>query len=323
MVTVIQPADPTQFFDDMIGACKPIKRVYRRIDRVAQLEVPVLVTGESGTGKELVAQSIHRRSNRSSGPFLAVNTGAISRDLIASELFGHERGAFTGAEDRKKGFFERAAGGTLFLDEITTMDSKTQISLLRVLEAKELRRVGGRELIRTDVRVIAATNQDLQKSIQNGTFREDLYHRLNVFNIKLPPLRKRKDDIPVLVSHFAKVYADKFGKKVLEIDPEAMTLLTTYSWPGNVRELENVIANSMVMVQTGTLMSVHLPSDFRNPSVSRGKMTLEMGLTLEEVERRYITETMKSLNGNKTLAADSLGISRKTLYNKLNKTGES
>ncbi|MDT8296821.1 MAG: helix-turn-helix domain-containing protein, partial [Spirochaetaceae bacterium] len=151
----------------------------------------------------------------------------------------------------------------------------------------------------------------------------DLYHRLNVFNIKLPPLRKRKDDIPVLVSHFAKVYADKFGKKVLEIDPEAMTLLTTYSWPGNVRELENVIANSMVMVQTGTLMSVHLPSDFRNPSVSRGKMTLEMGLTLEEVERRYITETMKSLNGNKTLAADSLGISRKTLYNKLNKTGES
>jgi DNA-binding NtrC family response regulator len=304
----------------MIGESAAMRRVYTQIQKVATLDVPVLISGESGTGKELVAASVHARSLRASGPFVAVHTGAIVRDLIASELFGHEKGAFTGASYQRKGTFETADGGTLFLDEVSTMDEKTQVSLLRVLETHSFQRVGGKETITSDVRIVAATNQSLRDSIRRGDFREDLYHRLNVFGIRLPPLRNRREDIAPLARGFLRRYSRQFGKEVTSIEPEALALLRRYDWPGNVRELENVIMRAIIMAQD-RIRAEDLPSELRESEPPRSRIVLEVGTTLTEMERELVLKTLQSVQGSKSAAARMLGVSRKTLYNKLRRHG--
>jgi DNA-binding NtrC family response regulator len=310
----------------MIGSSRKMRRIFAQIKRVSGLDIPVLIVGESGTGKELVALSIHKRSPRSDYPFIPVNTGAIVKELIESEIFGHEKGAFTGATYQKKGKFEAAKGGTLFLDEISTMDEKTQVSLLRVLETKKFQRVGGSRLIETDVRIIAATNENLRLSIKEGQFREDLFHRLNVFPIKLPPLRNRGDDINLLLDYFLTQYCEEFDKPMPELTPQAMLLLRSYRWPGNVRELENVIMRCVVMLEGDTISPESLPGiilqDSREkPEASDRDVVLEVGLTLGEAEKRYITKTLQIVGGNKSKAARILGLSRKAMYNKLKSYG--
>jgi len=311
-------------FDGMIGVCRKMKRVFRQIQRVGRLDIPVLIVGESGTGKELVAHSIHRRSTRSDGPFIPVNTGAIVKELIESELFGHEKGAFTGAAYQKKGRFEVAAGGTLFLDEISTMDEKTQISLLRVLETHRFQRVGGRSYLKADVRVVAATNEDLRAAIDEGRFREDLYHRLNVFAVRIPPLRERKEDIPVLIDHYLGKYCEEFDRPGLTVSPEAMLMLGSYRWPGNVRELENVLVRVVLMTEDELIAPEILPDIILQQRAEEEKKTdvvLEVGLTLDEAEKHFIGRTLEIVGGNKSKAARILGLSRKAMYNKLKKYG--
>jgi DNA-binding NtrC family response regulator len=312
-------------FDGMIGACRRMRRLFAQIKRVSGLDIPVLINGESGTGKELVALSIHRRSPRSDYPFVPVNTGAIVRELIESEIFGHEKGAFTGATYQKKGKFEVAKGGTLFLDEISTMDDKTQVSLLRVLETKKFQRVGGNRTIEADARIIAATNQNLRTEIKKGRFRLDLFHRLNVFPIKIPPLRDRGEDIPLLIDCFLQKYCEELEKAIPEITPQAMLLLRSYSWPGNVRELENVIMRTVVMLEEDKIAPDILPDIIlqdRHNSITDRDVTLEVGLTLEEAEKRYILKTLEIAGGNKSKAARILGLSRKAMYNKLKSYGK-
>src|ERR1700723_3359427 len=239
-------------FDEIVGGSAPLKRVLSRVSKVAPTDSSVLITGETGTGKELVARAIHRRSRRSSHPFVSVNCASIPRDLIASELFGHEKGAFTGAAQRRLGRFELAEKGTIFLDEVGELPAETQIALLRVLQEREFERIGGTGIIRTDVRVIAATNRDLESAIESGKFRSDLFYRLNVFPIELPPLRKRTEDIPLLVTYFVNRYARKAGRHFTAIDKKSLDLLQSYAWPGNIRELQNVIERSVVVSESET-----------------------------------------------------------------------
>src|SRR3954469_21763360 len=239
--------DQTSMFEEIVGASSALQTLLSRISKVAPSDSTVLVTGETGTGKELVARAIHRRSRRSSRAFVSVNCAAIPRDLIASELFGHEKGAFTGATQRRLGRFELAEGGTIFLDEVGELPSETQISLLRVLQEREYERVGGSRPMTTNVRVVTATNRDLQSAISSGTFRSDLFYRLNVFPLEVPPLRQRKEDIPILVEYFIDRYASKSGKKFRAINKSTLDLLQSYAWPGNIRELQNVIERSVIV----------------------------------------------------------------------------
>jgi transcriptional regulator with GAF, ATPase, and Fis domain len=242
-------------FEEIVGTSEPLQTVFARIAKVAPTDSTVLITGETGTGKELIARAVHKRSRRSSHAFVSVNCAALAQSLISTELFGHERGAFTGAVQRRLGRFEMAGGGTIFLDEVGELPSDTQAALLRVLQEREFERVGGERPIRVDVRVIAATNRDLAAAVANGTFREDLFYRLHVFPIEAPPLRERKDDIPMLVEYFVQRYANRAGKKIRAIDKRAMHLLQCYDWPGNVRELQNVIERSMIL-SSGEVFSV-------------------------------------------------------------------
>ena len=298
-----------------------MRKVYRQIRQVSRYDVLVLVTGESGTGKDLVAQAIHRMSGRRDGPFYPVNMGAIPRELIASTLFGHEKGAFTGASQQKKGMFETAAGGTLFLDEIGTMDEMTQVGLLRVLETRRFQRVGGTESLSADVRLIAATNIDLRRVVKEGGFREDLWHRLNVFRVDMPPLRKRGKDILMLAREFVERYSREFDREVTGIDPEARRLLQSYVWPGNVRELENVIMRAVLTAPQRLITKDLLKSEVQSAAPARDQVVLEVGMTLEEAERELITKTLDLVAGNKGEAARMLGISRKGIYNKIKKYG--
>src|SRR5437660_4841184 len=249
-VALREEIDKASMFEQIVGTSAPLKKVLSRISKVAPTDSSVLITGETGTGKELVARAIHRRSGRSAHAFVSVNCAAIPRDLIASELFGHEKGAFTGAVQRRLGRFELAEGGTLFLDEVGDLPLETQIALLRVLQEREFERVGGTGMLRCDVRVIAATNRDLHSAIAAGLFRSDLFYRLNVFPIELPPLRERKEDIPILVNYFVNRYAQRAGKKIDTIRKASIDALREYSWPGNVRELQNVIERSLIIVDT-------------------------------------------------------------------------
>ena len=306
-------------FMGIIGGAPAMRKVYRQIRQVSKYDVLVLISGESGTGKDLVAQAIHRSSSRRDGPFYPVNMGAIPRELVASTLFGHEKGAFTGASERKKGLFETAAGGTLFLDEISAMDGLTQISLLRVLETRKLRRVGGTGVIDADVRLIAATNVDLRQAVREGSFREDLWHRLNVFRVELPPLRKRGKDILLLAREFMARYSREFGKPMERIDPEARRLLLSYLWPGNVRELENVIMRGVLTAPADVLTPELLNSEVQTPPPGKDRVVLEVGMTLEDAERELIGKTLHLVSGNKGEAARLLGISRKGIYNKIKK----
>ena len=307
-------------FGRIIGNSAGIRGVYRVIEQAAPTNASVLISGESGTGKELVAQTIHELSPRQAFPFVAINCAAIPETLLESEIFGHEKGAFTGAHDRRTGVFELAHRGTLFLDEIAEMQPATQVKLLRVLQERTFRRLGGRQEQSVDVRVIAATNVDPLEASRSGKLREDLFYRLNVFNIDLPPLRQRKDDIPLLVQTFLNEFNRSNNKSVRGVDQDAMYLLEHYPWPGNIRELRNVIERATILADGEFVEPRHLPPTL----VAKGEETLPTltivpGTTVDEAERRLITLTLEHCRNNKTRAAEVLGISLKTLHNKLNR----
>ena len=303
-------------FDEIIGKSRAIKNVVKKISQVANIDVPVLVFGESGTGKELVARAIHSASNRSEHPFVAVNTGAISKELIISELFGHEKGAFTGAVLSKKGKFEEADNGTLFLDEISTMSEQVQIALLRVLENQQFERVGSNRTIPVNVRVVAATNENLETLISDGKFREDLFYRLNVYYIELPPLRERKEDILLIADHFVERFNAEFGKNVKSIDEDAAEILENYLWLGNVRELRNIVLRAMVSAKD-CIRKKDLPESLFKGMGKGEEIRFQAGTSLPDIERVSIIKTLRMAKGNKLKAAEMLGISRRSLYNKL------
>ncbi|MGO8985651.1 MAG: sigma-54-dependent transcriptional regulator [Terriglobales bacterium] len=307
--TVAEIARP----EDIVGQSAPMRKVFEAIETVGPTDATVLVTGESGTGKELVARAIHHASPRRFHPLVAIHCGALTETLLESELFGHEKGAFTGAQYRKKGKFEIAEGGTVFLDEIGDISLRTQTDLLRVLQEREITRVGGNQTIKVDFRCIAATNKDLEKLIEEGKFRPDLFYRLNVFRIELPPLRERRDDIPVLVDHFIRKFSMQMNKRVSRVSPAAMNLLQQQSWLGNIRELENAVERAMVVGQEPELQE----RDFIfKTAVSNGSSK-----TLEDMERVHILKVLEECGGNQSHAADILDIDRVTLYHKLKKYG--
>ncbi|GHT75715.1 acetoacetate metabolism regulatory protein AtoC [Spirochaetia bacterium] len=303
-------------FETMIGTSVAMHRVFDIISRAAPARASVLITGESGVGKELVADAIHELSPRKGKPLIKVHCAALSASLLESELFGHEKGAFTGAASRLRGRFELAHEGTLFLDEIGEIDQNLQIKLLRVLQEKKFERVGGEDTIETDVRIVAATNKDLKAEIEKGTFREDLYFRLNVVNIHVPPLRERKEDLPLLITSFLKEFAAENGKPVEAVDDKARAALYAYDWPGNVRELRNCIESAVVMSKGPVIAEGDLPPTIRN-NRDDGWIRIPLGSTLEDAERIIIRDTVSSLKGNKSKAAEVLAIGRKTLHRKL------
>jgi transcriptional regulator with PAS, ATPase and Fis domain len=276
-----------------------------------------LIQGESGTGKELIAHLIHDWSSRKDKPFVALHCAALTETLLASELFGHERGSFTGATERKIGRFERAHSGSLFLDEVGEISKEMQVKLLRVLQEGELERVGGTKTIKVDVRLVTATNKILFDEVKKGNFREDLYYRLNVILIETPPLRERTEDIPLLVDHFIKEFARANDKKVLGIDKDALEALKKYSWPGNIRELKNIIERMVVLTPHETLGLADVPQDIASKTQPAETSTLESANTFKEAEKELIIKKLTRLNGNKSKAAKELGISRRTLYRKL------
>jgi DNA-binding NtrC family response regulator len=307
-------------FGKMIGNSPQMRKVYQTIEQAAPTQANVLIWGESGTGKELVAQTIHQLSPRAQMPFVPINCAAIPETLLESEIFGHEKGAFTGAADRRQGCFELANRGTLFLDEIAEMTPATQVKLLRVLQERKFRRLGGRQEQSVDVRVIAATNVNPAEAVKNGKLREDLYYRLNVFAIELPPLRQRKDDLSLLIQSFLAEFNDRNNKSVSAIDPSAMRILEQYNWPGNVREVRNVVERAVILANGEFVEPKHLPPLVTDsPDVAKPVVALEPGTTVEEAERRLILMTLEHTRDNKTRAAEILGISLKTLHNKLNK----
>jgi transcriptional regulator with GAF, ATPase, and Fis domain len=311
-------------FEEIVGTSPALHAVLSRVSKVAPTDSSVLITGETGTGKELIARAVHRRSQRSSRPFVSVNCAAIPRDLLASELFGHEKGAFTGAIQRRVGRFELAEGGTIFLDEIGELPAETQVALLRVLQEREFERIGGTVSIRSNVRVIAATNRDLQATIAAGTFRSDLFYRLNVFPIEVPPLRERREDIPVLVAYFIDRYARKAGKSFRSINKQSLELLQSYPWPGNIRELQNIIERSVVVCDTENF-SVDESWLSRQPLRSEPKgrpeeRLPELSRTLAGEEREMIEAALRESGGRvsgPSGAAVKLGIPGSTLDSKI------
>ncbi len=309
-------------FEGMLGLSLPMQEVFQRILEAASEEISVLITGETGTGKDMVASAIHNRSQRKNGPYIVVNTGALPTELIASELFGHERGAYTGAVETSKGRFEEAQGGTIFLDEISTINERAQVSLLRVLETKTFRRVGGEKDICANVRVIAATNENLEEMVREKRFREDLFYRLEVFHIHVPPLRERPGGIALLTNHLVPHFNAVYKKKVRAVAAETWRCLRSYPWPGNVRELKNVIQRAVLMAKGEELTADLLPLRIRTTVEATGanqQFPIRPGMTLEAVEREFILMTLALTRGNKKEAAQVLGISRRALYDKLNK----
>jgi two-component system response regulator HydG len=307
----------------IIGQSPPMVELLDMVSYVAPTEATVLIYGESGTGKELVAEALHQNSERRNKPFVKVNCAALVENLLESELFGHEKGAFTGAEKRREGKFVQADGGTLFLDEIGETSQAMQVKLLRVLQEQELQRVGGEETIQIDVRIIAATNRDLEKEVAEARFREDLYYRLNVVMITVPPLRERSSDIALLVAHFAKKFAEKNRRQLDKITEDCMKYLTQYSWPGNVRELENAIERGIILMRGTELTEKSLPLSIQKLTLSDNRKLSGEPTSLSEAERQLVVKTLQETSGNKSEAARRLGITRKTLQNKLNKYNES
>jgi DNA-binding NtrC family response regulator len=308
-------------FGPLIGNSPEMRKIYQVVEQAAPTSASVLITGESGTGKELVAQTLHQLSPRATFPFIAINCAAIPETLLESEIFGHEKGAFTGAADRRQGCFELADRGTLFLDEIGEMTPATQVKLLRVLQERKFRRLGGRTEQSVDVRVIAATNIDPVEAVQKGTLREDLYYRLNVFAFRLPTLRERKEDLPLLVQAFINEFNTRNQKAIAGVEQQAMRMLEQYAWPGNVRELRNVIERATILAPGPFIEAKHLPPTLAEepPVLQQPQVALAPGTTVEEAERRLIVMTLAHTRDNKTRAAEILGISLKTLHNKLNK----
>lgn len=301
----------------LLGKSKKMEELKETIEQIAPTDCNVLILGETGTGKELVAKIIHQLSHRSENRFLAINCGAFSEELLTNELFGHEKEAFTGARGVKKGLLEAATGGTIFLDEIGDMPTSMQVKLLRVIQEKKLIRVGGTEEIHVDIRVLAATNKELKGEVAQGKFRQDLFYRLNVITLQIPPLVQRKDDIPLLCRHFLEKYTEKQGKKIEAISDEFMDILMNYEFPGNVRELENIMERAVALAQGTTIDVSQLPLDLQQQTFlikRRGKREV---LTLEENEKEYIHWVLKQTKGNKTKAAEILGIDRVSLWRKL------
>jgi DNA-binding NtrC family response regulator len=297
-------------FDEIIGKSKTIKRVLEMVKSVSVTPATVLITGESGTGKELIARAIHKNSPGNKNPFVVVNCVAFSSHLLESELFGHEKGAFTGAISKRIGRFEMAKGGTIFLDEIGEVDPVIQTKLLRFLQEKEFERVGSSKSIKVDVRILSATNLDLKKKAEDNNFRQDLYYRLNVFNIEVPPLRERKEDIPLLVEHFIHKYDKILNKKVEEISPQAMELLLNYDYPGNIRELENILERSMIMAKNNIMDETYFAF------INKENFSEKKG-TLKEAEKELIIKYLIQNKSNRTKTAELLGISRRSLQNKI------
>ncbi len=317
--TLKESIDTLQFIEDIIGDSPQIKRVLELIRTVAPTDSSVLILGESGTGKELVARAIHMNSGRRYFPLIPVNCGALAESLLESELFGHERGAFTGAQYRRKGKFEMAKGGTLFLDEIGTLSLKSQVDLLRVLQDKDFHRVGGEQVVKADFRLICATNIDLDAAVKDGTFREDLFYRINVFIISIPPLRERRDDIPLLAAHFVERHAAAMNRQVRGISSEALDALCSYDWPGNVRELENAIERALVVNRSGIIAPEDLPLKSTEGHAPAHAAT--HGDTLADVEREHIKRMLEEMNWNISKTSERLSIDRVTLYNKIEKYG--
>src|SRR5262245_46240789 len=305
-------------FAEFVGTSKAMREVYDLIRSLSSTDASAIITGESGTGKELAARTIHRMSSRATGPFIAVNSAAIPESLIESEVFGHEKGAFTGAVGIRQGCFELADGGTLFLDEIGEMPAALHTKLLRVLEDGKVRRLGGKQEFEFNVRVIAATNQEPRTAIAEGRLREDLYYRLTVFTITLPPLRDRKEDIPLLAQHFIGEFDKKHNASVEALREDALEMMVTYSWPGNVREFRNVMERALILSRSEWIESFHLPPYLRNPAAeSSTKIVLPLGITAAEAERELILKTLEKTGHNKAEAARQLGLDVKTIRNKL------
>jgi DNA-binding NtrC family response regulator len=307
----------------LVGTSRTMQEVYRLVDLAAPTSAPVLITGESGTGKELVARSLHELSPRARGPFVAVNCSAIPDTLLESEIFGHEKGAFTGALERRLGCFELAHGGTLFLDEIAEMSPSTQAKFLRILQDGTVRRLGGKTELSVDTRVLAATNRDPLRSIKEGSLREDLYYRLNVFSFALPPLRERREDVPLLIEAFIEEFNGKYGKQIRSVDDVTRRTLLAHPWPGNVRELRNTLERAVIVCDADLVALHHLPPGLTHaaPGGEDDGIALQVGVTVEEAERLLILKTLATVGNNKARAAGILGISVKTLHNKLNRYG--
>ena len=308
--------------DGIIGNSTALAQVLDKVRLVAPTRTTVLIEGETGTGKELIAQAIHQNSDRSRRPFVAVHCAALAANLLESELFGHERGAFTGATERRIGRFEAADSGTLFLDEIGEIDASTQVKLLRFLETRTFERLGSVKPVKVDVRLVAATNRDLESMVREGKFREDLLYRLNVVKLSMPPLRERPDDIPVLLHHFMKQFAEENGVPLVEMEPEAMRALQAYRWPGNIRELRNLAENTVVMKRGGRMTVYDLDQRFmqggEDKSVEAAVSPMQNPLSVEENEKRLLRNALVQAKGNRTQAAKLLGMSRRTLHRKLN-----
>ncbi|MGO1368992.1 sigma-54-dependent transcriptional regulator [Senegalia sp. (in: firmicutes)] len=304
----------------IIGESKGLKNVLNIVDKVAESKATVLITGESGTGKELIANAIHYNSDRAKNPYIKVNCGALSENLLESELFGHEKGAFTGAINKKLGRFERADNGTIFLDEIGEINLNVQVKLLRILQEREMERVGGVETIKVDVRIIAATNKDLMKMVEEGKFREDLYYRLNVIPIEIPPLRERKDDIKLLTYYFLNKYSKELGRKEFKLTDEALDTLKNYEWRGNIRELENVIERLVILSEDNVITKEKLPKEmlYIKGQIDNFKLP-SSGINLEEVERNLITQALEATSFNQTKSAKLLGITRHALIYRIEK----
>jgi len=298
-----------------------MKRLLETARQIAPTDCNVIITGESGTGKELLADFIHINSSRPDGPMLALNCGVFGEELLANELFGHEKGAFTGADSMKRGLIEMADGGTLFLDEITEMPTQMQVKLLRVIQEKQMMRVGGTSPIRVDVRYVAATNRDLQQAVGDGDFRQDLYFRLNVVTLNIPPLSERKDDIPLLAHYFLRRFSHSMEKEVNTIDPDVISVFMNYDFPGNVRELENIIERGVALATGGVIETSHLPDDLKTLNIRTFRKKDGQLPTLEEQELAYIQWVLREHGGNKTAAAQALGIDRVSLWRKIKRAG--
>jgi DNA-binding NtrC family response regulator len=305
-------------FGRLVGGTRAMQEVYRLLELAAPSTAPIFIWGESGTGKELAARTSHDLSSRKQGPFVPINCAAIPETLLESEIFGHEKGAFTGATERRMGCFELADGGTIFLDEVAEMKVSTQAKFLRILQEGTFRRLGGAKEIRVDVRVVAATNKDPAQAVQDGLIREDLYYRLNVFSIYLPPLRERREDLPLLIRSLIEEFNDKYGKAIRSVDARTLALLTEHDWPGNIRELRNVLERATLVAQGDMITSVDLPQNFsRHRHGPTSELNIPVGMTIDAAEKVLILTTLERTNQNKTRAAEILGISLKTLHNKL------
>ncbi|MDF0644174.1 MAG: sigma-54 dependent transcriptional regulator [Nitrospira sp.] len=308
-------------FEQMVGESEPMQRLYSLVELVAESGVTVLLTGESGTGKELVARAIHHKSVRADGPFVTLNCGALPENLFESELFGYEKGAFTGATATKVGRFELADGGTLLLDEVGELSLKSQVDFLRVLETKEFRRLGGTKVVKVDARIIAATNRNLEEAVKQGNFREDLYYRLNVVPIRLPPLRERGDDIPLLAERFLREFSAEHHRELKEIPRDTMRLMRLYAWPGNIRQLRNLMERLVITVKEPVIQPEHLPEEIQASQEDRRTMMVTLGTSLKDIEREAIRRTLAEVVNHREKAAKLLGISLRALQYKIKEYG--